>query len=322
MSTSSAGTLTSVGALHIATLNGVAQADVVVQANVNLVGNGVGAGLVARYSGPGDANMYQGLLYLANGVTTAYIFRNLNGGWTQLSSQNVNTTTGTLRFEVIGTSLKLLLSGALVGQAYDSVLATGTVGVRSTSGASYTNFSASVHPALQTASLPFTDDFATNNYNSTELGLSWREQVGGFTASAGTLTSVGALDIATLNGVAQSDVVVQANVNLVGNGVGAGLVARYSGSGDANMYLGVLYLADGVTTAYIFRNLNGAWTMLGSKTVSSTSGSLRFAVIGSSWQLFFDGALVVSASDTALTTGSVGVRATSGATFQSFSANV
>jgi hypothetical protein len=75
----------------------------------------------------------------------ARIWRNLGSGWTQLAAVPVAglspTATNTLRFDAIGSSLKLFVNGTLEASAADSVLTSGQVGIRSTAGAALANFS-------------------------------------------------------------------------------------------------------------------------------------------------------------------------------------
>src|SRR5439155_19650916 len=112
------GRATGTAALNVSTVNGVSQADVFAQAAVILAPGQFG-GVVARYSGPSDSNMYFGALVQTSATAgQAVIWRNLGGTWTQIAVQNVNTNgTGTLRFEVVGPSQKLFLNGALVAFA-------------------------------------------------------------------------------------------------------------------------------------------------------------------------------------------------------------
>src|SRR5262245_33615300 len=109
----------------------------------------------------------------------------------------------------------------------------------------------------------------------------------------------------------------------VGIGESAALVARYSGTGDRNMYLGVR-AGTGTGTGYearIWRNVNGTRTLLSQKSLTTNgAGTLRFEVVGSSLKLFWNGTLVTSTMDNALTSGSVGIRDLGMAAFDNFSA--
>src|SRR5262249_2946925 len=89
-------------ALSIATLRGVFEANAFVQADVALASGSSSMGLVLRHSGPGDTNMYAGLLVGNGGSFSVQIWRNLGGSWTLLSSKAVPIGVGTLRFQAVG----------------------------------------------------------------------------------------------------------------------------------------------------------------------------------------------------------------------------
>ena len=288
----------------ITALNGSSRTDSVLQADV-AVGSTGSAGLISRYAGSGDSNMYLGALVGANGVYTAGIWRNLAGTWTQLAAVTVAGGSGTLQFDTVGTSLQLFWNNALVASATDASLSSGAVGLRSVNQVTFDNFSAGNPVPPAAVSLPFSDAFASNGV----LSPYWATHVGSFTIAGGDVQGTkAAVSLATLNGVNQADVGVQADVSLNSATSIAGLVTRYSGPGDSNMYLASLKGSNGVYTASISRNLKGVWTVLSSATVSSGSGTLRFETVGTSLKLFLNGQLLTYAYDSKLTSGSVGVR--------------
>jgi hypothetical protein len=292
-----------------------------VQADVTVPSTGTqSAGLTARYAGIGDSNMYLGTLTGSSGVFTAAIFRNLNGVWTQLSAVNVASGTGTLRFEVVGNSLKLFWNGTLVAYANDSSLATGTVGMRAYNGVGYGNFTTSVVTPL-TPSLPFSDNFSTLTTGS-QLARSWLARAGAFTGNAsGQMVSANQpANVAVLNAISQANVRVQADIVVAASGISsAGLATRYSGTGDDNMYLGTVTGSNGVFTANIFRNVGGVWTLLASSSIASGTGTLRFESIGSTHRLYWNNVLIASATDSMLATGTVGLRSYMSVAYDNFS---
>jgi hypothetical protein len=111
------------------------------------------------------------------------------------------------------------------------------------------------------------------------------------------------------NGVTPADVTIQSGVILAA-GQSVGLLARYSGPGDQNFYEARLTLNSNALVAAIYRNVNGAFTLLASKTISKRTflGLFKFNLVGSSLSLFLNDSLLASATDTSLTAGSVGVR--------------
>jgi hypothetical protein len=285
--------------VNLATLPGVNAPNVFVSADVN-VAAGQHAGLVARYSGTGDQNMYLGVLNSSSGSPFAQIFINQGGTWRLLASQPATGSSGTLQFRVAGGQLEVLLNGTPQVAAYDTTFVYGAVGMRG-SATTFANFNATVAPAV----LPFSDPFSSG----TTLSNSWLIEGGNFTVSGGAATGATAgANLATLSGVSASDVVVSANIG-VALGQHVGLVARHSGVGDSNMYLGLLNRAAGSTPlAQIWLNLNGTWSLLNSVPATSTTGVLRFEVVGTSQRLFLNNTLQLITSDPNLTQGSVGIR--------------
>ena len=229
---------------------------------------------------------------------------------------------GTLEFETIGSSLKLFWNNVLVASVYNTTLTTGSVGVRATPGAAVTGFQVKA-VTLNNPGLPFSDNFSTSS-DGAQLDLNWVNQTGNFQVAhnAATATGTGVND-ATVNGLAVHDVAMQAGVT-VAKGQTAGLVARYSGTGDQNMdYAGVTNLGSGNIQLAIYRNVGGTWTLLAKQTITSAAtGTLLFDASGSSLTLSWNSNLEVSANDSENVLGSVGLRATQGAIITNFSANV
>src|SRR5262249_28722401 len=134
-------------------------------------------------------------------------------------------------------SLKLFLNNTLVGYANAVGQTGGTVGMRSSAGATIDNFSANVLP-LTNNTLPFNENFA--NATDKQLSNSWLNQQGSFQVAGNVATGLGSvnglpsLDLATVNGINNANVFVQADVNVPVNQYG-GLVARYGGPLDTSM---------------------------------------------------------------------------------------
>jgi hypothetical protein len=312
-----------VQSLNLATI-GASLADVSVQANVTLAsGSGFShVGLVARQSGPGDANMYVGMVVRLNGSLLAQIYRNVNGTWSLLG-QNAISAAGTigLRFDAIGTTLNLYVNGVLEVTATDSALAAGSVGVRSSASVSIDDFNASQRLQL-VSPVPFQENFT--GATGAPLSGFWREHFGALSIQGGTAVTAGAtLGLATLIGGSLTDVSLTTDVTLQNTaGSNAGIVARYTGSADTNMYLGNLVRNNGTTTAQILVNVNGVWTVLASANVNvSGTATLRFDVVGNSLKLFVNGDLVAFAFDSSLASGQVGLRGAA-ATFDNFTSNL
>ena len=261
----------------------------------------------------------------------------MNGAWTQLGIKSLGTLSGAidLRFEVINDSLKFFVNGAWAVSANDSVLTTGSVGLRSTQGAVWSgspNFTAAVRLPLVAPATPlsFSDNFSTSNYNGATntltttgngLGLAWKEMVGAYTVGSGLATGAGGLNLAIINTV-QADVMLTANVTIPVMQY-FGLTARYSGPGDTNMYWGAVGNVGGSYVAYIFKHVNGTWTQLATQSLSSFAGLIEFSVIGSTLTLKLDGVYyaALDRTDNSISTGKAGIRSTAGTTVASFTAN-
>jgi hypothetical protein len=313
--------------LAIATANGVSLADVSLKADVTLGATGVQySGLIARYAGPVDQNMYWGGLIRINGLWQAVIYRNVAGVWTQINAPTpitLTSATNTVRFDVVGPSLKLFVNGTLETFANDTVLtAAGLVGLRSGNGEAIDSFSATAI-SLNTVSLPFSDNF---NRADGELGPNWLDRLGEAQVKGNQVVSsvtnpnssdpTKLLELATVNGLKAADVTVQADLTLGATGTTyGGVVARYSGTGDQNMYWAGVVGVNGSYSLNLY--VNGPWTLLASTAVSTGSGTIKFAVKGTSLSVIF-GDKGLTATDGQLTTGTIGLRG--GATYDNFSA--
>jgi len=134
MSISSGTLVNSVSGTSVALVNGVTLADVVLTADVN-VGSGFSSrdsGLVARHNSSGAGSQYWAGLSYSSGRYYAQIWESAGGVWTRLSSTQVSSGSGSLRFEVVGQSLKLSVNGRLTNSVTDSSLTSGSVGVSAT----------------------------------------------------------------------------------------------------------------------------------------------------------------------------------------------
>jgi ELWxxDGT repeat protein len=306
--------------INLATIRGIAASDVALSLDVALTAAGVQyTGLVARYGGPGtDTNMYWGAVVGVNGAYTAEIWRNLNGTWTLLTRSTLATGAGTLQFLAAGDSLRLVFNGALVASANDAALATGGVGVRGLGGTRFDNFDSAPY-GLTAAALPFTDGFTGTG--GAPLGTTWHSRSGGFALQDDTAVSTAAISLATLQGVMVANSSTRIDVNLPATGVQhVGLVARYQGIGDRNLYYGALVAVDGVFTAEIWKTVNGTPTRLASAAVGAGTGTLRFDVTGTGLQLYLDGTLAAQATDAEFATGGLGIRGSRGATADNYQA--
>src|SRR5262249_21280840 len=169
------------------------------------------AGLIARYSGTGDTNLYLGLVAGTSGTYVSAIWKNVNGTWTQLATGSVPSAgLGALRFDAPGNLPKLYFTPtgsreSLRATATDSRLTgAGLVGVRGIS-TTYDNLSLKKLPPL-----PFSDNF--NRADSTSLGQNWAEQTGDLSVSGNHLAGASSVNVGTYTGASATDVTVMADV--------------------------------------------------------------------------------------------------------------
>ncbi|HVC98037.1 MAG TPA: S53 family peptidase, partial [Pirellulales bacterium] len=246
------------GAVYVS----AALTDVDISAGVNLSStNNSVAGLVARYSGPGDSNMYTGLINWYGGQMSADIYRNIAGNFTPLVINPISLTPGTanLEFWVQGSVLQFFVNGVLDASAVDTqITAPGSVGLRANNSTTYASFS-----ALAPAPLPISENF--QRPDSSNLGSNWATTAGsvGISSNHAQVSSSASISDAVSASAALTDVDISASVNLSStNNSVAGLVARYSGPGDSNMYTGLINWYGGQMSAEIYRNIAGNFTPL------------------------------------------------------------
>src|SRR5262249_2488270 len=307
----------------LSTLNGPNQADVTASASVALAA-GQTAGLVTRYSGPLENNLYLGQLFGTGSGFQASIWKNIGGVYTRLvTGLTVSTGSGTLEFEAVGPSLKLIFNGQLLAFADDLSLTSGSMGMRLSKNATLDDFQANA-VVPQQAGVPFSDDFSTTSDGS-QLRRFWTDQLGNITVVNGQAIGIGAGsgNLSTLNGLDAADVTVTADVALAA-GQSAGLVARYTGPFYSNFYLAqFIDVGNGQYRAAIFKNFGGTFSLvvLGS-TTTKNAGRLTFKLTGSALELDLDDTVLASAVDTSITgPGSVGMRLSRNATMDNFSAS-
>jgi hypothetical protein len=298
----------------IATLYGLSQADSSVQVDIQRASSSSMA-LLSRYVNAGT--MYWAGLINYGGTYYAEIWRDYGGSWQVLTSRRATGTTGTLRFVTEGNTLQLFLNGTLEVYASDTWISNGSVGIYAGNGASLANFQVAA-PTLTSASLTFQDTFT--QADGTLPSNNWYEQRGTFTDQGGVLAGRDGTNIITLNGVNQADVAVQADVPNVPVNGSAGLLGRYQASGDT--YWGGLDNYGGAVWAEIWRRSGGAWSLLDSRPVSASTGTLRFEIVGASLKLYLNNGLVSRAVDHGIGAGgSAGLYGGQGATFDNFQAS-
>jgi RHS repeat-associated protein len=303
-------------------LNGISAADVILSADVNAANGyiwGSSVGLDARVTGTSE---YRGQIRRYGSSYFAEILRDDNGVWTTLDSR-IAIGSGTLRFEVRGSSLALYLNGVPVAMASDSTYDNaGGVGVDLNGGSwaqsvSFGSFSAAVAtapPAPQNASLPFSDNF--NRADNSVVSANWTTQEGSMAVGQDQLMTLDSAEtLAVLNGISSANVSIVADMNMTLGGNTVGLDARVSGN---SRYRGQITDDDGTYLAQILSEVNGSWTTLDSRAVTWPLvngrpsgvglGTIRFDLDGAQLGLYLNNELVAAAGDTSITAaGTVGI---------------
>lgn len=168
----------------------------------------VSAEVVARYQGPGDFNMYMARLIDVSGGIQAQIAKNVEGKWQVLCWNQVNKRSGRLRFDVMGTSLKLYLDNVLLAECVDGSLTHGSVGIRAMlPEASFERFAA--------RAVASDDNRRIHPLSGNLLGGSWIHQFGTFAKDSDRWSPAKPeLTLSTLSDVDSRDVSVSCDVDL------------------------------------------------------------------------------------------------------------
>ncbi len=133
---------------NLATVFGLSYADQTLQAAFAFSAANQTASLVARYTGPFDANYYYASITSENAAGTIVavkLFKNVHGVVTQLGSTVVDSayTGGLTTFSVIGNTLTVTtFDGTQVTATDNSITAAGSAGFRTTAGPTVSSFSA------------------------------------------------------------------------------------------------------------------------------------------------------------------------------------
>ncbi len=299
----------------LVTVDGIGAQDVSVSAYMDISngGNNASAGLVTRVTSNG---FYYGRIRIYFNVQVyaeIFYYSAVTNTWTTLVSNGISAASkGTLQFDTSGNSLALFYNGQSVAAVQDSsITGPGGVGLYAEStGIAYTNFTASAEPySSAPTQLPFSDNF--DRGTGAFIGASWTVNSGDFDLNNNQLvsTALNANSLVMVNGASTADAEVSATVDITNAapfGWG-GVAARVTGT---NGYVGRLIRNYNNYSVEIGVFKNGQYTSLNSAGVSASSGTIQLEVIGSSINLYFNGALMASAVDTSITgTGAVGIYA-------------
>jgi hypothetical protein len=113
-----------------------------------------------------------------------------------------------------------------------------------------------------------------------------------------------------------ADVSVAADVDTLrggGKAMWPGLIARYQGPGETNMYLAAFGSDGNRNWLALWKNVDGKWSpVIKGTTVPESKGRLRFDVYGRELRVYLDGKAKLIAKDESLTHGIVGIRGMGG----------
>jgi len=172
---------------------------------------GQGGGLTARSQLNGEGNYYYGALFLTKdgGLQASIRIMYPNGQVLKVLTvgKTVQTTSGTVEFEVVGSSLKLFFNDQVVASTHDRTLRAGSVGMRVNPGSSWSNFVAAAVNAT-TASLPVSDNLSQPGDGS-QLSQAWTDQQGNFTIQSGAAVDTDTANVSVRNGLFVNDVTVE-----------------------------------------------------------------------------------------------------------------
>jgi FG-GAP-like repeat len=133
--------------------------------------------------------------------------------------------------------------------------------------------------------LPFSDSFNTPP-SSVFAGPGWNTNVGATPRVNSEIvpSATTTANVATLNGVTQNNIALQADISVgAASGQYAGLVARYGGTGDTNMYFAAIQSTGSGYKAIIKKNVHGVWTVLSSVAVPNAVSAVPISITGASW---------------------------------------
>ncbi|MGF1581413.1 MAG: tandem-95 repeat protein [Gemmataceae bacterium] len=302
---------------NIVDVVGVSASDAAVEARLDQQNTG-SVGMLLRYSS-GQNWYWAGIINDTDaGTTTAEIWARVNGVDSQLATIPINDQSGLWRFEAIGTTLSLLRDDAFVlGTTNDLLTAPGSVALSASNSGTIDDF-LTEDPVRVIPDLTFSDSFA--QIGGSQLSNQNYEVDAGqfviFNEAALAQNSVNNLAVLRDFNEADTRVVADTTQNATGS---VGLIARYADL--FNYYWGGIVNNEGVFTAEIWRNVNGNFLQLGQENIAEPTGMLEFEVAGDNLALTLDDVELLVATDSLLTTGTVGFSGRAGATIDDFSVN-
>jgi hypothetical protein len=305
----------------IALSSTLTQADISVGVHVSFLTSGLHmGGVLARKDA--SNNYYYGLLY---DYTTLNVHAMLLGRFVGntndpilLASVNLGSsgaTSGDVRLDVVGTTLRLYLNGTLEVSATDSTLTAGAVGIiDGPDNTAFTNFFAD---GLVTVQAEYADNFSRSASNS--LRYPWQVSDGGFTINSSNQAVAASLslNVASVYGPSGGSLLEQTTMS----GFGGGLVADWNNA----THSGYAMILTNATTLTLYRVTGGALTSINTWTVSANTGNNTLALTtnGATLTPVLDGTTLSAFTDSlgTYTSGAMGIASTGSTVFINFSGN-
>ncbi len=293
--------------------------DVAVQAEIDKIASGGMAGRDSRRAANGQTQYWGGVTRTGN-TYTAQIQKLVGGKVQTLASRTVTLPARSiLRLETVGTTLKLYLNKSLVLTVADaSIRGTGTAGTWSSPLSVVWTPTATTLTRTPTT-LPYSN--APKLPTGTLLDSSWDQWSGSFVGTGSGIGGQAKSNLATLFGLSQKNVSVQADISALAAGNFAGLVLRYNAA-TGDMVYGQVVNTKGTYYAEIWRVSHGVATRLTHVSLGKTAPHhLRFDAVGTLYTLSVDSHLAGQISDwTSYQGGTVGLQGGAGSRFANFSA--
>jgi hypothetical protein len=313
--------------MSLATVNGASFLDEAAQVDIVSGTPSQNTGLILRHQSNGRFYLASITGNAAQTVFTPNFYKFIPGtGFVLIASTKLTPVgaIGTMRFEIVGSSLKLFWNGSLAAYGYDSTITTpGFMGLRVSSGLTLDNFVAD--EIVQTSpTITFNESFNLP-VNGDQLSRDWTERRGNFAINGSeqlvSMDGGAGLNLATVNGASFANAAAEIGIVAGAASQNTGLVLRYQ---NLNTYYvgGVLgNAAQTVFTPYITRFVNGVATSLALTVVAPVAGTgtLRFEAVGNNLKLFWNGALAAYTYDSSIAAaGLPGLRVSKGLVFDDF----
>ncbi len=312
------------------TQNTEPRVNTVVQANVTVSTAQAHShvGLTARVNKAAGTELWGGIAN-RNGTLMAEVWATTPSGSYRLTPEynpvpdalltNPTYAEGLMQFEVNGTSARLTLNGVTIASPNNNVVqGQGIVGS--------TTYASGTLTGLKAAEIvPITPDLSTghfmdmlNGVAGTQLTRQWVEHLGSFEINGSMAEGMAEYNMTTLFGINESDLIIQADVDMGPTAYYMGLLGRFTNVN--NFYWATLVKRTDGYYVELWRKFNGHYTRLGQTRVSGGAGRLKFETDVSSLKVYFnnDDVPVISVTDTALPSGTVGVYNYQGAKFDNF----